>query len=184
MTEEISDLEIELYKSSVRSEEYPDTLHQKHLFEQYKICIEMADRISQRRSIANTLLLTLNTGVLGALAAFFGKTDLSIGGVVVSLIALVGLIISCQAWRILLRSYRQLNAAKFKVIGALERKLPASPYYSAEWTALGQGKDKNLYTPLSAIEIKLPVILSAAYLLIIVFIVIDQKRILMGVFSS
>ena len=44
------------------------------------------------------------------------------------------------AWFYLLRSYRLLNAAKYEVVGALETRLPASPYWSAEWTALGGGE--------------------------------------------
>ena len=36
-------------------------------FEIYKIAVEMADRISARRGLANTFFLTINTTVLGVL---------------------------------------------------------------------------------------------------------------------
>lgn len=183
MNSEISELKENLFNDAISSADYPDTLHQRHLFEQYKICVEMADRISQRRNLANTLLLTLNTGVMASLAAFAEKSELDAGGLAILLVALAGLIVSCLAWRTLIRSYRQLNTAKYKVIGALESKLPASPYYSAEWAALGFGKNKALYTPLSAVESKLPTILAVAYLLIIVFVLFDQKGLIMSMFA-
>jgi hypothetical protein len=69
----------------------------------------------------------------------------------------------CFAWFYLLRSYRLLNTAKYEVVGALERRLPASPYWSAEWTALGKGKDPKKYWPLSHIESWIPVFFAALY---------------------
>ena len=67
------------------------------------------------------------------------------------------------AWFYLLRSYRLLNAAKYEVVGALETRLPASPYWSAEWTALGGGKDRKKYWPLSHIESWIPVFFAVLY---------------------
>jgi hypothetical protein len=49
------------------------------------------------------------------------------------------------------------------VIGALERRLPASPYWSAEWTALGQGKDPAWYWPLSHVERWIPAFFAVVY---------------------
>ena len=46
----------------------------------------------------------------------------------------------CVAWWWLVRSYRLLNTAKFRVIGVIEERLPAAPYWRAEWIALGEGK--------------------------------------------
>ena len=50
------------------NEEFANTTH---LLEQYKIYVEMADRISHRRAVANTFFLTFNTAVVGALAGFY-----------------------------------------------------------------------------------------------------------------
>lgn len=36
-----------------------------------------------------------------------------------------------------LRSYRQLNSGKWNVVAAMEQRLPPSPWYRAEWAALG-----------------------------------------------
>ena len=69
----------------------------------------------------------------------------------------------CLAWYYLVRSYRQLNTAKYEVVGALEERLPASPYWRAEWYALGEGKDRSRYWPLSHIEQWIPVMFGFAY---------------------
>ena len=76
----------------------------------------------------------------------------------------VGLVIECLAWFWLLRSYRQLNTAKYLVVGALEERLPASPYWAAEWSALGKGEDPARYWPLSHLEQWLPALFIGLYL--------------------
>ena len=133
--------------------------NQSHLIEQYKLYVEMADRISQRRGAANTFFLTFNTALVGALAGFFDK-DMS---EVTTAMYLAAIILSVT-WILLLRSYRNLNTAKFKVIGEMEKRLPAQAYYAAEWKALGEGKDIKKYIPLSLIETAVPLAYMGVYL--------------------
>src|SRR6202035_648373 len=78
---------------------------------------------------------------------------------------LTAIVVQCGAWFFLVRSYRQLNSAKYTVIGALEERLPASPYWRAEWTALGEGKDKAKYWPITHLEQWIPIIFAAVYVL-------------------
>ena len=40
-------------------------------FEQYKLYVEMADRVSARRSLANTFFLTLNTALFTPIGVFW-----------------------------------------------------------------------------------------------------------------
>ncbi|MFC1610112.1 hypothetical protein ACFL6C_04090 [Myxococcota bacterium] len=40
---------------------------------------------------------------------------------------------------------------------------PASPYWSAEWKALGEGKDSKLYKPLTHVEMWVPAWFAAIY---------------------
>jgi hypothetical protein len=131
----------------------------ERLLEQYKMCVEMADRISQRRGAANTFFLTFNTAVVGALSGFYDNVP---GDVAVAMYAAAAVL--SIAWGLLLRSYRNLNSAKFEVIGVLEERLPANVYYKAEWKALGEGKDWRKYIPLSAIETFVPAIFFVIYL--------------------
>jgi hypothetical protein len=90
----------------------------------YKLAVEMADRVSARRALANTFFLTVNTG----LAALLGGNDLR------WYVATAGVVFAL-AWWCLLQSYRKLNWAKFQVINAIEPRLPLQPF-SDEWRHL------------------------------------------------
>lgn len=132
------------------------------VLEQYKLYVEMADRVSQRRALANTFFLSLNTAILTLLGVVWpSRSAGQPGWLLIPLVALLG---ECFAWYYVVRSYRQLNAAKYEVVGALEERLPASPYWRAEWWALGQGKDPRRYWPLSHIEQWIPVLFAATYI--------------------
>jgi hypothetical protein len=154
-----------LWNADVSAQSYvePADKYQAALLEQYKIYVEMADRISARRGLANTFFLTLNTAVFTVIGVFLqNKPQTASWLLVFPLIALIG---QCAAWFYLVRSYRQLNTAKYDVIGALEERLPASPYWRAEWTALGEGKDRSKYWPLTHLEQWVPIFFAATYLI-------------------
>jgi hypothetical protein len=131
------------------------------ILEQYKIYTEMADRVSARRGLANTFFLTLNTAAISAVGLSLG-TGLGGSRWAYSLL-FVGLIVQCIAWFWIIRSYRQLNTAKYAVVGALEERLPASPYWAAEWMALGEGKDPARYWPLTHLESWVPALFALVY---------------------
>jgi hypothetical protein len=136
--------------------------YQAAILDQYKIYVEMADRISARRSLTNTFFLTFNTLVFAAIGALW--KDQPTGARWYLLFPLIALLVQCGAWFWLVRSYRQLNSAKYVVIGALEERLPASPYWQAEWKALGEGKNKARYWPLTHLEQWTPLIFAGVYL--------------------
>jgi hypothetical protein len=138
-------------------------VYQSALLEQYKIYVEMADRISQRRGLTNVFFLTLNTAIFTSISVFWEHKPN--GEVWWLLLPLTVLLAQCGAWYSLLRSYRQLNTAKYEVIGAMEERLPASPYFRAEWMALGEGKDLKRYWPLSHIERWIPILFGVLYIL-------------------
>jgi hypothetical protein len=131
------------------------------VLEQYKIYVEMADRASARRGLANTFFLTLNTAVFTVVGVFWQHPPGTTRDLLV--VPWLGLVVQCLAWFWLLRSYRQLNTAKYAVIGALEERLPASPYWRAEWVALGEGRDPSRYWPLSHVEQLVPALFALAY---------------------
>jgi hypothetical protein len=64
-----------------------------------------------------------------------------------------------------MRSYKDLNSGKFKVFHAIESRLPVSPY-GAECEAVGRGEDRKLYFPLTHIEIYIPWVFAALYVLL------------------
>jgi hypothetical protein len=136
--------------------------YQGAILEQYKLCVEMADRGSSRRNLTYTFFLTFNSAVVTALAAASGA-DWHQGPAWTLLAGLVIPLTQCLAWSVMMRSYRQLNAAKYAVINALERKLPAHAF-AGEWDALGSGTDGRRYMPLTYVEQSGPAIFGAAYL--------------------
>ncbi|MEL6194256.1 MAG: hypothetical protein AAFR66_19505, partial [Bacteroidota bacterium] len=112
------------------------------------------------------IFLSLHTSLLTVLGVFL-KGDListSLG-----VLAILFLVFSflCLIWWWLIRSYKNLNTAKYKVIGFMEEKLPASPYNRAEWVALGEGKSLKKYLPLTLIEQWVPVVFLLFYLLML-----------------
>jgi hypothetical protein len=137
--------------------------YSSHLFDQYKLYVEMADRISSRRQAANTFFLSINT--LLVTAAGYAKSADSELVFFHLLTAAAGLII-CYCWYRLVLSYKDLNSAKFKVIHEIERFLPLK-LYDGEWDAVGRGEVKALYHPFTDIEIRIPWIFFALYLTLI-----------------
>ncbi|MGR3939274.1 RipA family octameric membrane protein [Streptomyces sp. BRA346] len=138
--------------------------YRQAVLEQYKLYVEMADRVSARRNLANTFFLSLNSAVVAVVAAVSGRALASAS----AWLLLAGLAImlgQCVAWFVMVRSYRQLNAAKYAVIGALEERLPAFAYSRAEWGALRQGRDWRTYLPLTHVEQWVPVLFCFSYLL-------------------
>lgn len=122
-------------------------------FEQYKLYVETADKISGRRLAANSFYLTINT----ALAAFLGyvtskdslETTLAVFGIPVA-----GMVL-CYVWYRQICSYRDLNKAKFDVIHVMEEHM-SFKMFEAEWELLGRGSDKKKYRSFSDTEKLVP----------------------------
>lgn len=146
-------------------------LYQEHLLEQYKLYVEMADRVSARRSTANVFFLSLHTTILTAIGFSVEKIG-EISPTWIILFPFFGIITFCIVWWWLIRSYRNLNTAKYKVIGKLEDELPSSPYWKDEWKELGEGKDIKKYLPLTIIEQYIPIIFGVLYITLVAFILI------------
>jgi hypothetical protein len=151
----------------VAGAEYGD-LYQQHLFDQYKLAVEMADRVSARRMQANTFFLAINTGLLTVFANLV--KDKIITGFSGTL-PIIALLVLCFVWWRIVRSYRQLNSGKYAVILEMEKLLPAAPY-AAEWVALGEGKDPKRYLPLTHVENWVPRLFGLLYLLLLLAVLL------------
>ena len=162
-------LEDDLFK--VSPTEYGEA-YQAHLLEQYKLFVESADRISQRRQQANSFFLTINTALLAVLGGILSRGGQSLGQWWFLPVAAVGLVL-CYAWYRLVLSYKGLNAGKFEVIHAIEEKLPLS-LFDAEWRQVGEGRDPKKYKPFSEIETWIPWIFAALYSAMIVALGIQE----------
>jgi len=140
----------------------------EHLLEQYRLYVQSHENVSDRRLDANKYFVTLNTALIGALG--YLQTQLPEDIAFVVLLGSVAGSLICYLWYRIIRSYRGLNTGKFEVIHAIEERLPLS-LYDTEWKALGEGKDKKKYLPVSHIEEWIPRIFIALYVFVILFIV-------------
>lgn len=77
----------------------------------------------------------------------------------------VAAIAICVFWYRSIRSYDNLNTGKFKVIHAIEKRLPLA-LYETEWIALGEGNDETLYKPISHLERSIPIVFGLLYLVL------------------
>ena len=98
-----------------------------HLLEQYKLYVEMADRISARRQTANDFFLTVNTALVALLGYLRTVQENSGVGQLYWLVAAAGIVLA-YLWYRTVRSYQNLNSAKFEVIHEMEHALPLRPY--------------------------------------------------------
>ena len=143
-----------------------------HILEQYKLYVKMADQISARRERANAFFLVLNTSVIPIIGFLF-YTPL-----VATPLFFIGMLFS-YLWFRIIRSYRDLNIAKFNVVREIEALLPLR-LYETEWQAVGKGEDKKLYLPLTHVETVVPVVFLTAYILIFLIILLVILMALLG----
>lgn len=135
------------------------------LLEMYKLHVEMADRVSQRREGANRLFVTLLSAIVILMAAVmrFGQGTMPTNLVFVVLAA-TGFSLAA-AWYVTIRSYRQLNSGKFKVIHEMEERLPFS-FYKREWELLEEGNNRGKYWKLTVVETFGPIIFALSFIAI------------------
>lgn len=135
------------------SKEYGDNYH-AHYLEIYKLYVEMADKISERRQSANSFFLTVNTAIVAIISYVQLGAEAGAHRDFYWLVSLAGMTL-CYMWYRLIRSYKDMNTGKFKVIHQMEQNLPIAPY-DAEWEALGRGENPKLYLPFTHIEKYVP----------------------------
>lgn len=151
------------YLVSVPSEQYGAS-HRDHVLEIYRTYLEMADRISARRENANSFFLTLNTVVVGFVGYLVGTDKVSPHDPWLLFIAVSGVVLS-YLWYRIIRSYKGLNSAKFRVLHEIECLLPIRPY-DTEWESVGRGKNPKLYLPFTHVEILVPWVFLVMHILV------------------
>lgn len=138
--------------------------YNEHLFEQYKLFVESIEKTSDRRQQANNYFIAINTALISIIGLSFQLKIFDNISWLKSLLCLLGIIICIIFW-FLIRSYKQLNTGKFSVIHAIEKNLPLA-LYKHEWEILGEGKERNKYYPFSHIELLIPWVFGAIYLIL------------------
>lgn len=128
------------------------------IFNQYKLAIEMADKISNRRENTNKFFLSINSILFAAISSnniFIEDYHL--------LILILWILLSIT-WMMSISNYRKLNSAKFKVICKIENDLPIK-IYTDEWKEL---KWDKWHKPLSNMEKIIPILFILFFILIII----------------
>ena len=160
---EKQDIEKMLFISA--SDKYGDK-YIEHLIDQYKIYINAAEKISDRRQKTNEFFLGLNTALVALLGFIATKTNQHEVRLLLAVSAVAGITV-CYLWYRIIASYKGLNSAKFKVIHAIEQRLPLA-LYDTEWEMLERGKNKDVYWPFSHIELHVPKIFIAIYVILLI----------------
>lgn len=149
----------------VNEKEYGNS-YREHLFAQYQIYVDGMEKISDRRQNANNYFITINTVLISFIGVLFQVKILEHVAWIKSLIAVIGIIICVIFW-FLLRSYKQLNTGKFKVIHEIEKRLPLA-LYDFEWKTLDEGENRSTYFPFSHIEMIIPWVFGFVYVVLCV----------------
>jgi hypothetical protein len=135
--------------------------------ELYKLAVEMADRISARRATANSFFLTVQT----AFIAVVGLVTPELHGQpwwTNAVISATGIALSASWW-LQLRSYRDLNKAKFNVILEMEKRLPEK-IFTHEWDSLKNDPVPSWrarYAELGLVERIIPWIFAFLYIVLL-----------------
>ena len=139
-----------------------DGSFEAHLLEQYKVYVQSADNVSERRVASVRYLLTVNAALIAAYGLQSSLTEQTIFAVP---IALAGIALSLLSYFII-KSFRDLNTAKFKIIHELEERLPAA-LYAYEWQLLEEGRGKA-YWPTTHVEKWMPLVFLTIHALALV----------------
>ncbi len=155
-----------LYSRNTTHKESHADKYIDHFLEQYRIYIHIFNSTNDRRNKANEFFLGLNTAIIGVLGYLETKGHTSNNSIIFLFAPFVGIAI-CYSWFQIIKTYRNINRAKFQVIHNVEKSLPIS-LFETEWELLKKGKKENKYFPLSLTERKIPIIFIFLYMAIFI----------------
>ena len=152
----------------ITKDHYGDN-YQAHLLEQYKLYVDITDKISARRNQMNSFYISLLSGLLALIyIANEKKLDPQFQSpILLAVVAILGLIL-CVLWYLNIKSYKQLNSGRFKVIYEMEQYLPFA-CYEQEWYILRKDKSQGGYLTQTSIEQYIPLALAIPYLRLLIY---------------
>ncbi len=144
------------------SEEYGEKYHE-HLLEQYKLYVNMADKVSERRQSTNNYFILFNSFLVSVFGVLSGFESMSKQHMWQYLLLFAGFLVSI-IWGTLIGSSRQLNSVKLTLIHEVESRLPAA-LYNSEWNILGECKRRRCLS-FAHMEQFVPWIFAGIYILL------------------
>lgn len=147
-----------LFQNPAAYKDHPEK-YQEHLLEQYKLALEMADRVSGRRITENSFFSSINTALTSTLAVLGKEGYFQNFWTLFPILA--GLIL-CVFWIQILTSSKRLSFIKLEMITEMEARLPLG-FYTVETAILKKQKMARWYKPITLIESRVPLIFGAIY---------------------
>ena len=141
------------------------------LLEQYKLCVQTADRVLARKQHANVFFFAVNAVIIMVMITFVVYARHV--GVALDLLsyALLGMsavgVISGMTWCYLLEFYHKWSRAKYEVVQRIEERLGYQPHLD-ERAILRCGKDKPYYRPLAGLETYAPLVFFPFYMVSVI----------------
>jgi hypothetical protein len=149
------------------------------IFDQYKLYVDLADKISARRATTNSFYLTANSFLFVAIGILFSN-GLEI---VVPMILLIGVFVSISWW-LLIVYYKNLNSSKYQVINEIEKKLPVRGLHTEYKISKTQEAQVKRLRGLTSIEVWLPICLLTMYSLGLIVLSIVLILVSTGVIAN
>ena len=152
-----------LWNEKITKGEYGSEQYNEHILEQYKLYVSTSDLVTSWRNSANAFFLSIHILILTAITLVV-ENGFQLENKLIIIIPLAVTWTLCYVWWRLIKSYRQLNSGKFRVIRAYEEQLPTRPFVEAEWNvALAGGKNPDVYQELTQLEKYIPVLFGILY---------------------
>lgn len=120
--------------------------------EQYKICLDMAEKVTERRLKTNNFYIGIISVLISAISVSLSADILSKNKTATLFLLWLFCLFICNAWMKSLDTYKKLNEVKFDIILEMEKELKHN-CIACEWEKL---KNEPKYTGLSTNEKAIP----------------------------
>ena len=156
----ISDYEKSMFGLFNNKDKFDDTENIDVYLEQYKLFAKTSEDLVGRRQNVNNFYVSIQSVLLALMGAMLAMEESSANfpafafPVFGCIICVVGFAFS-YSWRNILASLGQVNSAKMKVLGILEKQLPLA-LYDAEWKILDDPMSKKRYKSFTQSESAIP----------------------------
>lgn len=150
-----------------------ETDHKDLLLNQYKMYVEMHDRISARRNQVNSFFISLLSGLLAIFSIASNQGQTLNFPLIELVVGFLGSIL-CILWNFNIRAYRRLVERKIQVILEMEEFLPFY-CYNKESHLREQDLTEKTYLRPTSIEQFVSVIFGIVYIVLMFYSLFNLK---------
>ena len=153
-------------RDSILKNLFTDEENKQILFDQYRLYVEMANEVSNRREKANKFYIL----IISLFITIFSTITSITHEIIIFIVPIIIIPSIGYTWMKNIESYSTLNHGKFDVITEIENKLPAKGF-TIEWELI----ELYNHNELTKIEKKIPIIVSIIAVIAIILILFIQK---------